>query len=354
MKKNFWKNKLGYTLGEIVMTTAIIGSLAAIAVPNFLRIKMNVNMELVKQQLRILGQNMNELYNQNNPHQYPEDILNLDGNPAEELAITASLNAINGMGYEITHLTATGGTDFTDRADPMPGMDGISGDKCLIVDSSGIVREINCWSGEGVFTSVLEGSLINQAVFKAILTDPLLSEAQKMKILAGMFIQMGLFLEYTYGKTYGDVPLTIQIPDPDSPTTGRGAQFIEKSALPSFLNYIYSEDKAAFDQLAQKAALYLEKEYGIHVYINSNEGANDELGNNFSTLDIAVKFDTEPDDPFTYSNADTTAYKNYVSGVPAFQEHYNLGPWPGALYGAFSVSQEGTYSCDPCVDPNSV
>ena len=33
----FWKNQLGYTLVEIVTTTAIIGALTAIAVPNFLR-----------------------------------------------------------------------------------------------------------------------------------------------------------------------------------------------------------------------------------------------------------------------------------------------------------------------------
>ena len=145
---NLKKNKLGYTLGEIVMTTAIIGSLAAIAVPNFLRIKMNVNMEMVKQHLRILGQNMNELYNQNNPHQYPEDILTLDGNPAEELSITASLNAIDNMGYS-DHRWQTVGSppnDFALRRCPGEGLFGIAGDRCFLLTPSELT-EVMPWDG---------------------------------------------------------------------------------------------------------------------------------------------------------------------------------------------------------------
>src|SRR3989338_2335449 len=131
----FWKNKLGYTLGEIVMTTAIIGSLAAIAVPNYLRIKMNVNMEMVRQHLKVVGQNLNELYNQSNPHQYPQDIETL-GNTPEALSITASLNAIGGMGYtNRTWLTAgTPRSTFSYRVCPGDGLWGIAGDRCFLLN----------------------------------------------------------------------------------------------------------------------------------------------------------------------------------------------------------------------------
>src|SRR3989338_5858276 len=150
------KNNLGYTLGEIVMTTAIIGSLAAIAVPNFLRIKMNVNMEMVKQHLKVVGQNLNELYNQNNPHQYTEDILTLDGNPAEELAITASLNAIDSMGYS-DHRWQTVGSppnDFSLRRCPVEGLFGIAGDRCFLLTTIELIETMP-WDGAGMDMSIL-------------------------------------------------------------------------------------------------------------------------------------------------------------------------------------------------------
>ena len=209
MKKNFWKNKLGYTLGEIVMTTAIIGSLAAIAVPNFLRIKMNVNMELVKQQLRILGQNMNELYNQNNPHQYPEDINNLDGNPPEELSITASLNAIDNMGYS-DHRWQTVGSppnDFSLRRCPGEGLFGIAGDRCFLLTPSELT-EVMPWDGTGmdmiVWTDVADG--IGFQNFAEFLTDPNVSQQQKAELFAA-FLE---YLSYNMRRYLGELQQSLE------------------------------------------------------------------------------------------------------------------------------------------------
>jgi len=131
------RNNLGYTLIEIVTTTAIIGSLTAVAVPNFLRVKMNVNMEMVKQHLKVIGQEMNELYNEANPHEFPADILTLD--PAEELAITASLNSIDNKGYTIDgYLPGANRSTYTFRTCPKEGLFNIAGDRCFLLDPMGI------------------------------------------------------------------------------------------------------------------------------------------------------------------------------------------------------------------------
>jgi type II secretory pathway pseudopilin PulG len=184
------KNNLGYTLAEITITTAIIGSLAAIAVPNFLRIKMNVNMELVKQQMRILGQNLNELYNQNNPHQYPEDILTLDGNPAEELSITASLNAIDGMGYT-DHRWQTAGSPpstFALRRCPGDGLWGIVGVECYTLTPGGLTAGMP-WDGGGldmIIMSVnsMDGPVGTSRIFNYFLAEPTLTEDQRVQLIA--------------------------------------------------------------------------------------------------------------------------------------------------------------------------
>ena len=312
----FWKNKLGYTLGEIVMTTAIIGSLAAIAVPNYMRIKMNVNMEMVKQHLRILGQNMNELYNQNNPHQYPEDILNLDGNPAEELSITASLNAINGMGYGITHRTAAGGTDFSDRADPMPGMFGVAGDGCLIVDSSGVVREIDCSSGEGIDMFILDESLISVDLFSSLFSDPTLSDAERISILSGMFIQLGLYVDWLNDPFNFEIYMNGSLPNYDG--------------LPGLFAPMNAQDKPAFDQLFDKVFDRL-KENGIQIYLNYEEShprmyvyggeTKDEMDFQLTSgLSFAVEFNSE--NPYEMISASQTAFAD----VKAFMEYASKSP----------------------------
>jgi Tfp pilus assembly protein PilE len=280
-------NKLGYTLGEIVITTAIIGSLAAIAVPNFLRIKMNVNMELVKQQMRILGQNLNELYNQNSPHQYPEDILTLDGNPAEELAITASLNAINRMGYEIEHFVPEDRSTFLDIARLQPGMEGISGDTCYALDPMGLRVLENCWGMEGLDTFIGGVSPISEKFLGMLFSNPNLSESDKVKILSGMFIQYGFFLDSLAGwfddlaQGFDGTPLK----DPQGASTAN---------LPTLFAPMKAEDKSVFDQLIEKVNDHL-KENGVQIRVSYEENVVTSFGGpTTSGLRIAVEFDEKP------------------------------------------------------------
>src|SRR3989338_1341150 len=159
------KNKLGFTLGEIVITVAIIGTLTSIAAPNYMRIKMDVNMKMVQQHLRIIGVHLNDLYNQS--RQFPEDILTLLGNSGEEVRITASLNAIDNKEYTTDgYVTYSNRSTYTLRTCPKEGRWGISGDRCFLLDPSGI-QETQLWGGGFAGDFAVTSGCINQGCFAA-------------------------------------------------------------------------------------------------------------------------------------------------------------------------------------------
>ena len=79
----------GFTLGEMVMTVAVMGILAAVAIPNYLRIKMNVNMEMVKQHLRVIAEDLDDIYAQTD--QYVEEANWDSGTTEEEIARAEAL-----------------------------------------------------------------------------------------------------------------------------------------------------------------------------------------------------------------------------------------------------------------------
>jgi Tfp pilus assembly protein PilE len=230
------KNNLGYTLVEIVTTTAIIGSLTAIAVPNFLRVKMNVNMEMVKQHMKVIGQEMNELYNRT--RQFPASAAEIiNGASSEELSITASLNAIDNMGYTDAwegYETDVNRSTYSLTKCPKPGLENIAGDRCFVVDTMG-VREmalaVNApwWDGTGVppliFWGAPQGLGLtpwdwNDAPNK-ILQDPSLSRDQKIQLLAdgltyqaywmfNYFAEGGAFYPSFFGSTRSDMSHIVQ------------------------------------------------------------------------------------------------------------------------------------------------
>ena len=136
MIKKYLKNIFGYTLTEIMMTTAVIGVLTAVTVPNFLRIKMNVNKEMVSQHLRVMGEEMNEFYNHSYPHQFPAGIAEIkSGASPEEVSITASLNAIESKGFATEYQTDATRSTYTFTACPPNSS---PGDDCSRVDPSGV------------------------------------------------------------------------------------------------------------------------------------------------------------------------------------------------------------------------
>jgi prepilin-type N-terminal cleavage/methylation domain-containing protein len=183
-------SRAGFTLAEITTTVAVIGVITAIAVPNFMRIKMGVNMEMVKQNLKTIHEVMNDLFNDN--RQFP-DFSNL-GNSEEEQAIAANLTAIDLMSdYTITdyRLFANNSSySFT----TCPRNFQTAGDKCFVLSPSGIseIAPLVAWDGSNVpmfsWDSMRPNSIQN------FFSDPDLSDEDRLAILTD-------YLEYSAYQT---------------------------------------------------------------------------------------------------------------------------------------------------------
>ena len=196
IKKKRMENK-GFTLGEIVVTVAIVGAITAIAVPNYMRIRMNTNVEMVRQHLRKMGQDLND-YNAKNK-QFPQSLQGL-GNSSEEASITANLSAIDLLGYTTDdYRPASGLGNYEFHTCPKPGEFGKAGDKCFILTPLGITEEAAPNQGGGAFGlsydpwdtsgigTVVVGSAWYAELGTAIYSDSQLSHENKVNLMAGLF-----------------------------------------------------------------------------------------------------------------------------------------------------------------------
>jgi prepilin-type N-terminal cleavage/methylation domain-containing protein len=92
------RNNKGFTLGEIITTVAIIGTITSMALPQYLKLRMNTNEAMVKQQMRIVGEKMAEIMGKEGQFPDSEEWPNLVGNE-DEISLTASLSAIDSLCY---------------------------------------------------------------------------------------------------------------------------------------------------------------------------------------------------------------------------------------------------------------
>jgi prepilin-type N-terminal cleavage/methylation domain-containing protein len=95
------RRQKGFTLGEIVTTVAIVSTITAIAVPNFLRLRTDSDRELIRQHLRRIGEEMVEIMGKKGMFPSQEEFKGwVTENPIDvpdevELELTANLSAID-------------------------------------------------------------------------------------------------------------------------------------------------------------------------------------------------------------------------------------------------------------------
>ncbi len=122
----------GFTLVEIMIVVAIIALLAAIAIPNLLRAKINANDAVAKSTLRSLS-TISEQYSQSNNGNYPGNITSLTG--ATPPYISTNYCGTNYAGFTFACTNAAGSYTYT----ATPVTVGSSGTTTYTITTGGIL-----------------------------------------------------------------------------------------------------------------------------------------------------------------------------------------------------------------------
>ncbi len=201
------KSLTGFTLVEIMTTVVIVGVISSIAIPQFMNARMATNMELMRQQMRIIGQKMNDIMT--NKGEFPAEAdWPLTGTiDPDELAVTASLSAIDDMCYTTDdYRTSANGKGY--RFCSAPKLDACgrwAGNKrfCVHMDSKmsalfapGVVGEVDLWEGEGSsmwFKQALSGG----SILDDFLADQVrFTNEEKTDMIARSLINEALYGDY--------------------------------------------------------------------------------------------------------------------------------------------------------------